>query len=172
MSDVSDVAVDDGSGRVVDIARLIAHLRERGETVGAAESLTGGLVAAALTHVGGSSVVFRGGIVAYHSDLKSSLLGVDADLLAAGGAVQAEVARQLARGVRDRTHATWGVGTTGAAGPEPSDGKAVGTVFVAVDADGVSQVRELSLRGDRTAIRRAAVAAALRLLGDCAGMPS
>ena len=74
--------------------------------------------------------------------------------------------------MRDRTHATWGVGTTGAAGPEPSDGKAVGTVFVAVDADGVSQVRELSLRGDRTAIRRAAVAAALRLLGDCAGMPS
>ena len=167
-----------GQGRLgldsqtVDVAALVAHLVDRGQTVATAESLTGGLVAAELTRVAGSSATFRGGIVAYHSDLKTSLVGVDACLLARGGAVQAQVARQLADGVQGRLGATWGVATTGVAGPEPSDGRPVGTVFVAVAGPGTASVRQVSLRGDRDQIRQASVHAALRLLADCAGMPS
>lgn len=156
----------------VDMAGLIAHLVRRGETVATAESLTGGLVAAALTRVGGSSAAFRGGIIAYHSDLKAELVGVDEALLARGGAVQSEVARALADGARQRTGATWGVGTTGAAGPEPSEGHPVGTVFVAVTGPGTARVERLSLGGGRERIRAATVQAAVTLLADCAGMPA
>lgn len=157
---------------MTDAARVIAALVCRGESVATAESLTGGLVAAALTDPPGASAAFRGAIVAYHSDLKSRLLGVDAQLLAAGGAVQPAVARQLAAGARAALASTWGVGTTGAAGPEPSDGKPVGTVYVAVSGPGVDEVVELRLDGDRAAVRGASVAAALTLLAQCCGMAS
>jgi nicotinamide-nucleotide amidase len=107
--------------------------------------------------------VFRGGFVVYATDLKHKLAGVDADLLASRGPVDASVAAQLAAGVRTRCEATWGLATTGVAGPDPQGGKPVGTVFVALSGP-ASAVEQLSLTGDRPGIRRAAVAAALALL--------
>lgn len=150
-------------------AALVAALAERGETVAVAESLTGGLVVAELVGVPGASAVVRGGVVAYATPVKATVLGVDADLLAARGAVDPEVARQMAAGVRialavDGVHATWGISTTGVAGPDPQDGKAVGTVFVGIaDAAGAEAV-ELHLAGDRAAIRSAVVSELLTRL--------
>ena len=144
-------------------AGLIAALTARSLTIATAESLTGGLVCAALTDVPGASAVVRGGVVAYATDLKGGLLGVDPDLLAAGGAVQEEVARQMALGVCRLLGAAVGVATTGVAGPDPQDGRPVGTVFVAVARDGEARVVSLRLRGSRDAIRRETVSAALRL---------
>ncbi len=143
---------------------VVAALRGQGRSVATAESLTGGLLAAALTDVPGASAVVRGGVVSYASDVKSSVLGVDAGLLAREGAVHAEVARQMAAGVCRVLGAAVGVATTGVAGPEPADGQPVGTVHVAVVAGHVVEHRELALTGDRAAIRTAAVAAALDLL--------
>ena len=96
-------------------------------------------------------------------DTYSRTFNVDADLLASGGAVQAEVARQMAQGVCRVLGAEVGVATTGVAGPDPQDGQPVGTVFVAVACGDVVQVRRLALEGDRWAIRRACVEAALDL---------
>lgn len=154
---------------------VVGALVAAGRTVATAESLTGGLVCAALTSVPGSSAVVRGSVVAYATELKHAVLGVDADLLAAGGAVQAEVARQMAAGVRRVLRADVGIATTGVAGPEPQDGRPVGTVFVAVAAAGRVVVRELALTGDRAAIRGSTVAEALDLCaavlaGDGAGV--
>lgn len=152
---------------------VIAALRERGETVAVAESLTGGLVCGALTEVPGASLAVRGGIVSYATDLKADLLGVDADLLAAGGPVQAEVAAQMAAGVAGACGADWGVATTGVAGPGPADGHPAGTVYVAVAGPGVRQARQVAglvERGaagaSRAEIRAATVAGALDLLGQ------
>ncbi len=115
-----------------DLAALVlARARRRRLTVAVAESLTGGQLAAALTAVPGASAVFRGSVTAYATDLKASVLGVDAALLDAQGAVHPEVARQMAEGVRRVCRADVGIATTGVAGPEPQDGQPVGTVFVA-----------------------------------------
>lgn len=111
---------------------LVALLADAGRTVAVAESLTGGGVLDALVAVPGASACLRGGVVAYATDLKASLLGVPADLLAAGGPVQAEVARAMARGVRDRLGADYGLATTGVAGPDPQDGRPPGEWYVAV----------------------------------------
>ena len=145
-------------------ADVVGRLREAGLTVATAESLTGGLVAAALTDVPGASAVVRGGVVAYATDLKASVLGVDRGLLARRGAVDPDVAGQMAAGVRRALGADVGVATTGVAGPDPADGRPVGTVFVAVVHDGGTAVREHAFTGSRTGIRAASVAAALDLL--------
>ena len=155
--------VPPGGGDVVPVAPgLVAELTARGETVAVAESLTGGLVVATLVDVAGASAVVRGGVVAYATPVKTSLLGVDADLLAANGAVDPEVARQMASGVRtalavDGEPATWGISTTGVAGPDPQDGKPVGTVFVGIASAERVEAIELHLDGDRDAIRHATV---------------
>jgi nicotinamide-nucleotide amidase len=143
---------------------VITTLARRGETAAAAESLTGGLVAAALTSVAGSSAVFRGGIVAYATPLKAELLGVAAGLLAACGPVHPDVAGAMASGVRARLGATYGLATTGVAGPGPADGQEAGTVFVAVCGPGRSDVRGLRLAGGREDVRAASVVAVLELL--------
>ncbi|MFH8489836.1 CinA family protein [Streptomyces longisporoflavus] len=158
-------------------------LRARGETLAVAESLTGGLVAAEVTAVPGASAVFRGSVTAYATALKQQVLGVDGTLLAERGAVDAEVALQMAAGVRKVMGADWGIATTGVAGPEPQDGQAVGTVFVAVDGpvsafgrpdlavDEASsglrsegKVAALRLNGGRSDIRMESVRSVLRLL--------
>ncbi|GAA5025503.1 CinA family protein [Microbacterium fluvii] len=138
-------------------ALLLERLAARGWTVATAESLTGGLVAAAIVAVPGASASMRGGIVAYATGLKHSLLGVDADLLAAEGAVHPEVARQMAEGARVATGADVGLATTGVAGPDPQDGRPVGSVYVAVSTPEGSTVTALQLPGDRDRIRAAAV---------------
>lgn len=144
-------------------ADLIRSLTERGLTIAVAESLTGGLVVAELVSVPGASAVVRGGIVAYATDLKHDLLGVDAALLAAGGPIQASVAEQMASGVRARLRADIGLATTGAAGPDPQDGHAPGEVWIAVATlAGIRSVR-LELGGDRATIRRETVDAVIEL---------
>ncbi|VTR78120.1 CinA family protein [Cellulomonas hominis] len=149
-----------GAGSVA--AELLTALEDRGWTVATAESLTGGLVAATLVDVPGASRSLRGGVVAYATDVKGSVLGVDAGLLAEHGAVHPEVARQLAERVRGVMGADVGLGTTGVAGPDPQDGRPPGTVHVAVATPAGTVVRTLALTGDRAAIRTATCAAVLR----------
>lgn len=143
---------------------VVARLRELDLSVGTAESLTGGLVCAALTSVPGASTVVRGGVVAYASEVKADLLGVDRELLAREGAVCAPVAAQLADGIRVTLGAAVGLSTTGVAGPDPADGKPVGTVFVGAVGPWGILVEELALTGDREEIRAASVQAVLDLL--------
>jgi nicotinamide-nucleotide amidase len=138
----------------------------RGATAATAESLTAGLVAAALADVPGASGMLRGGVVSYASAVKASVLGVSPELLARAGSVDADVARQMADGARRVCGADYGVATTGAAGPEAHDGKPVGTVFVAVSGPAGSAVHAYAFDGDRAAIRRAATEAALAALLD------
>jgi nicotinamide-nucleotide amidase len=146
-------------------ASIVAELTARSETVAVAESLTGGLVVARLVDVAGASLVVRGGVVAYAADLKASLLGVDPALLARVGTVDAEVAEQMAVGVRERLGATWGLATTGVAGPGPQEGHPAGTAYVAIARAGADcAVRRLDLPGDRTEVREATVTAVLELL--------
>ncbi len=144
--------------------KAIGLLVELDQTAGTAESLTGGLVAAALTSVPGASAVFRGGIVAYAADVKKSLLGVPGDLLGRVGTVHADVAVAMAQGARSRLGATVGIGTTGVAGPDPVDDHPVGTVHIAACSPSRVLHRELSLSGDRPTIRHDAVNQVLNLL--------
>jgi len=143
---------------------VLDRLQSGGQTVAVAESLTGGLVAAALTDVPGASAAFRGGVVAYATELKAQLLGVDAVMLRRHGAVYPQVAAAMAQGVRARLGATYGVATTGVAGPEPSDGQPVGTAHIAVSVADDTVVRTIALAGDRHEIRRLTVEHALGLL--------
>jgi nicotinamide-nucleotide amidase len=143
---------------------IIRLLTLAGDTVAAAESLTGGLVAAALTDVPGASNAFRGGVVAYATELKAELLGVDVGMLKRHGPVYAPVAAAMADGVRRRLGATIGVSTTGIAGPGPQDGQPAGTVHVAVSLDGDTVVRTMALTGNRDEVRRLAVERVLGLL--------
>ena len=145
-------------------AAVVARLQAAGQTLAVAESLTGGLLAAAVVDVPGASQVLRGAVVAYASDLKHSLLGVDAELLARLGAVNPQVAAEMATGVRDRLAADWGLSTTGVAGPDPQDGKPPGTVHVALAGPHGVRTTDLLLPGDRTQVRTATVDAALALL--------
>lgn len=156
-------------GRRTDAEHIVERLGELGWTIGIAESLTGGEVCSQLVAVAGASRVVRGGIVAYATELKHRLLGVDALVLELGGPVQAKVARQMAEGVRDAVAvdgaaADVGVATTGIAGPTSSDGQPVGTVFVAVSTPLGTRVELLQLEGDRDQIRQRTARRALRMV--------
>ena len=153
-------------------ATLVAHLTTRGETLACAESLTAGLVAATVADTPGASAVLLGGVVAYSADVKVGLLDVSAGLLARVGTVDPRVAVAMAEGVRRRLGATWGVATTGVAGPGPSEGKPAGTVHVAVAGPSGTATRSLELNGTRAAIRSASVAAVLRLAVEETGATS
>lgn len=153
----------------IGLAALHADLRELGATVAIAESLTGGLLTAALTDTPGASLTVRGGLVVYATDLKASLAGVPVALLEERGAVDPDVAVALARGARARLGATYGLGVTGVAGPDAQDGKAAGTVFLALAGPSDETVAERAFGGDRAAIRAAAVEAMLDILKrECA----
>ena len=145
-------------------AEVLRRLTEAGHTLATAESLTGGLVAAALTDVPGASNAFRGGVVAYATELKAQLLGVDVTVLKRHGPVYAPVAAAMAEGVRNRLGATIGVSTTGVAGPGPQDGHPAGTVHVAVSLVGDTVVRTMALAGNRDEVRRLTVERVLGLL--------
>jgi nicotinamide-nucleotide amidase len=144
----------------------VSRLTTAGRTIAVAESLTGGLVLAALTDVPGASAVVRGGVVAYSVELKALVLGVDEALLAKVGAVDADVAEQMGSGVRSLMGATYGLATTGVAGPDAVDGKPVGMVYVAVVGPTSSRVKVLHLAGDRAGIRAQTVQSALALLAE------
>jgi len=143
---------------------LAAALAARGRRLVTAESCTGGLIAAACTALAGSSVWFERGFVTYSNEAKTELLGVPAALIAAHGAVSEPVARAMAAGALARSRADVAVAVTGIAGPGgATPGKPVGTVWLAwATRDGADGARRLQLGGDRTAVRAATTAEALR----------
>ncbi len=144
---------------------VLSLCRAKGLRLGVAESCTGGMVAARLTSVPGSSESFVGGIVAYSDDLKRSQLGVPAEVLASHGAVSAEVADALARGARDRLGADVAVSVTGIAGPDGgSREKPVGLVYLHAEGPDGGLSREFSYPGDRASIRARSVVGALHLV--------
>jgi nicotinamide-nucleotide amidase len=167
--------VTDPDGRD-ETRMLIEELRARRLTVAVAESLTGGLLVAELIRIPGASHVVRGGVVAYATDLKATLLGVDTHILATRGPVDPDVAVQMASGVRDRLGrerpADWGLSTTGVAGPGPQDGHEAGTVFIGLATTDAESSHRLQLRGDRDAVRQQTVAAAIRFMLDAVLMSS
>ena len=156
--------VEPSLGPTPAVGWILASLESRGQTLAVAESLTGGALAAAIVAVPGASAVFRGAVVAYATDLKVALLDVPADLLERRGPVDPDVAVAMADGVRRRLTATYGVATTGVAGPTAQDGIAPGRVYVAVTSPRDTHVRTLNLSGDRDSVRRQAADEALALL--------
>ena len=152
------------AGADAEPAALLAALRARGWTVAVAESLTGGLLGGRITAVPGSSQYYLGGIVAYATDAKASLLGVDQRLLAEDGPVSEPVAAAMAEGARKAFGADLGLAATGVAGPTEQAGRPVGTLCLGV-ADGAGAVtRTLTAPGDRTQVRLWTSAVALDLL--------
>ena len=155
-------------------ASLLDALEQQGLSLAIAESLTGGLLSSTFVEVPGASRVLLGSIVAYHSDLKNQLLGVSRALIQEQGAVDPEVVAQMAAGVRTKlANATGkdveqvvGLATTGVAGPDPQDGKPVGTVFVGISGHFGDYVYPFEFAGDRQTIRAAAVVAAIDSLGE------
>ncbi|MDN4477149.1 nicotinamide-nucleotide amidohydrolase family protein [Demequina sp. SYSU T00039] len=154
---------------------LVARLADRGETVATAESMTGGAVCAALVAVPGASAVVRGGVVAYTVEMKQRLLGLDASLIERAGVVSEQVATAMAAAARTLTGATFGIATTGVAGPDGHGGREAGTVCLAVAGPRGDQVATVHLPGDRDAVRTGAVEQALAMLraamaGDVTGL--
>ena len=134
-------------------------------TVAVAESCTGGLVAATITEIAGSSGYFRGGVVSYGDEAKTTLLDVPASTIAAHGAVSAQVARAMATGIRERLGVTMAASVTGVAGPDGgSVEKPVGLTYVGLAGPGMADVRRFAWTGDRAANRHESVRAALRWL--------
>ena len=150
----------------VAVAAIIDKLAGDGWTIATAESLTGGGLVSRLVDVPGASRVVRGGACTYAVDTKVSVLGVSERRLAQTGPVDREVAIEMAQGARTLFGATVGVATTGVAGPGASDGFPAGTVHVACAYPGGHAHRLLRLEGDRAAVRRGAIDAALRLVRD------
>lgn len=165
-----------------EVRRCLAVLGDRGMSVASCESLTGGLVGAAITAVPGASAVYRGGLITYATELKAELAGVDRATLQSDGAVSARTVFQMALGAARVCGADWGLATTGVAGPDAQEGHPPGTVFVAVARpalDRVSdegpvvarQVTRLALVGDRDEIRRQCVTALFGLFEACLAGP-
>ena len=148
------------------VLALADVLRERGMRIAAAESCTGGLIAAACTSVAGSSDWFERGFVTYSNEAKTELLGVDAALIRAHGAVSEPVARAMAEGALARSHASIAVAVTGIAGPGgATPGKPVGLVWLALAQAGrPTLAKREQFGGDRAAVREATVDEALRML--------
>ncbi len=139
---------------------VVGLLKAKNQSVAVAESLTGGGVGAALTAVAGASEVFLGGVIAYSSSVKESLLKVKKETIAEHGAVSEEVAVAMADGIRELMGSTWGVATTGVAGPGDADGVAAGTVWIAITGP-VNQSTQLEVEGEREVVRNASVSSAV-----------
>jgi nicotinamide-nucleotide amidase len=148
--------LDDESMEVAVAAQLIA----RGITLGVAESLTGGLIASRLVNVPGASAWFRGGVVAYHEQVKFDVLGVPV-----GPVVSEAAAAAMAQGACRVTGADVGLGITGVAGPDDQEGVAPGSIFIGLHLpDGTTSTRELHLPGDRERVRQYGAISAMDLL--------
>lgn len=150
-----------------DAPELQRRLGDLGMTIAVAESLTGGLLAARIVAVPGASGVFRGGVVSYATDVKSSVLGVDAEALAVHGPVTSDVAAQMAAGVLALMHSDFALATTGVAGPGQQGGLPPGYAFVGsarrlAGGEVSTQSIHLKLSGDRETIRVGVVDEALR----------
>lgn len=151
-------------GNAADLVSAFGEmLRARSITVACAESLTGGLLGAELSAVGGSSDFFKGGITAYWTEMKRDVLGMDEGVLQGPGAVSEEAAAAMAEAAASKFSADLGLSATGVAGPAEQEGKPVGTIFVGASFGGRTEVRHVMGYGDRTNIRNVAVTAALDL---------
>ena len=145
--------------------KLSEVLRARGLMMSAAESCTGGLVAAAMTDIAGSSAVFERGFVTYSNEAKQELLGVPEEIIVSHGAVSEECAQAMALGAVQNSHADIAVSLTGIAGPGGgNEGKPVGLVYIAVAYASEVKVARNIFDGDRTAVRRQSVETALSML--------
>ena len=142
------------------LADVLEILKQRGETICVAESLTGGGLAEALSSLPGSSQIFRGSVTAYQVEIKNSVLKVPLELISEMGTVSEEVAVSMAAGVKDLLGSTWSISTTGVAGPGPVDGVPAGTVWVAIEGP-ISQTLQLELSGTREIVRNATIAGAI-----------
>lgn len=156
---------DGGQGETLE-AELVRRAGTAHLTLATAESLTAGLIAATIANVPGSSAVLTGGVISYASTVKAALLGVPQDLLDRVGSVDAAVARSMADGARSACAANIGVSATGVAGPEPHDGKPVGTVFIGIATPKKTTAQEFNFSGDRHQIREQSVQVALELVVD------
>lgn len=146
------------AGEVIGLGKAL------GLTVATAESLTAGLIGATLAQIPGSSAVLQGGVISYSNAVKANVLGVSEALLATNGSVDGEVARQMAVGAMTSCHASVAVSATGVAGPDPHDGKDVGTVFLGYAHGSGSGFVEYCFVGSREEIRNQSTNAALTLL--------
>lgn len=151
---------------------VVGTLLAAGKSLATAESLTAGLLAAAIANVPGASGTLVGGIISYNNQIKTELLGVDDALLREQGAVCAAVAEQMASGAASRLNTDYALSTTGVAGPEPHQGKAVGTVFIGVHTPQRTWAEEFKLSGNRDQIRQATVVAALSMLARALKEPA
>ena len=158
-------------------AEILGKCKAKNLKLAFAESLTGGQLCAEFVKVAGASEVVLGSVVAYQTGLKSSLLGVNSELLAEVGAVDPEVALKMAEGVRSRlalglmiaTDEVIGISTTGVAGPDSQDGKPVGLVYIAMSSAKGEQVWEEGFAGDRNSIRSQVVDRVISRLGEFLG---
>ena len=168
IASMSEASSPEDARMVYDVAeRCVELAKDRGITIGTAESLTGGMIGQAITSVPGASNVFKGGIVSYVNEIKAALLGVDRGDLHTHGAVSQTVAEQMASGARQRLRCDIAVSVTGLAGPDGDEyGNPVGTVWIGFSTvDGTHAVRQI-FEGDRAHIRRLTVEYALRSVGD------
>ncbi len=157
-------------GDLVDLAtRCVQALARSGQTLATAESLTAGLVSATVASVPGASAVLRGGVATYATESKISVLGVPTEIIEAAGVISAECAEAMAVATLRLFSTTWGVSTTGVAGPDRQEDQPVGTVFVAVAGLRDVRVEQISLAGGRESVRAGSVAAVLRLLLAASG---
>ncbi|UTR15032.1 competence/damage-inducible protein A [Salipaludibacillus sp. LMS25] len=144
---VGDFFYGEGDANLATL--LVSELTERGLTVGAAESLTGGRFSAALTEVPGVSSVFNGAIVCYSNAVKETTLSVSSQILQKDGAVSASCAKQLAKNVKKTLHSDVGVSFTGVAGPDELEGHSPGTVYIGISTQHITEAYKLHLAGSR-----------------------
>jgi nicotinamide-nucleotide amidase len=160
----SRLGIDALPGSFGTVAATLAEmLRDKGAMVGAAESLTGGLIGSELTAAGGASDFFAGSLVCYTDTAKHEVAGVPEAILQGPGAVSEEAAAALAQGAATKLGVDLGISATGVAGPAEQDGHPVGTIYVGATFGGRTEVRSVKGYGDRDSIRRTAVTAALDL---------
>ena len=152
----------------MDVAKIAEILTARGKTVSVAEADTAGLIGYMLGSIPGSSKYFPGGVIAYTGGLKEKILGVPDDVAATHGTVSSEMAKGMARGVRELTGTDYAVSTTGVTGPAAGRaGLPIGTFWIGLSVkDGEDTAIEVHLEGDRDACKRGAAQAALDLLGE------
>jgi PncC family amidohydrolase len=152
---------NENSAMAAKVSRL---LLKHGKTVAVAESMTGGLLSQKLTMLPDSSQFFVGGVVCYHPRIKVQYCGVDPKTIASDGVVSEAVAMALASGIKKRFATDLGISVTGAAGPNPHGGAAVGTVWVGISAAEETKAKRFFFKGTRSEIQMAAAEAALSLI--------
>lgn len=150
------------------IERIHRYFKDRGLTLSAAESCTGGLISHSITSLAGASEFFRAGIVAYSEDIKKSVLGLERETIETHGVVSEATAREMAEKVCLLAKTDYAVSTTGNIGPDGLEGKAAGLIYIAACTQGKTVVKELRLTGDRETNKEQASFEALTLLIELA----